>query len=266
MKKPAFLALALWLTITGVSAQTNLMSGIGVSLRLDGPNVVISSKLADSPAAANAGIRPGDRIIAVAQGTNAAVPVNGKLVEAVGMIRGTKGTTVRLTLFSEGEDVSQAREVSIVRGEIKSLSQWGDGLLLTNGTKAPDIEMTLLADGKPEHLSDYAGKVVVLKFWATWCGPCQPSMAALQDEAAKHPGWKGKVMLIAGSVDEGEAKVIAHLEAKGWNQTHNVWLQSGAARAFHINGIPTTYVIDRQGKVAAANPKDLAETINRQLQ
>jgi hypothetical protein len=51
-------------------------------------------------------------------------------------------------------------------------------------------------------------------------------MADFQSYAGKHPDWKGRVVLIAASVDDNEDVAGKHLEAKGWDQTHNVWQQT----------------------------------------
>jgi carboxyl-terminal processing protease len=73
------------------------------------------------PAAAQKEIHVGDRIIAVAQNTGPAVPVQGgKVAQAVALIRGPAGTTVRLTLVSYGEDDAHARVVSFVRAKLKA--------------------------------------------------------------------------------------------------------------------------------------------------
>jgi hypothetical protein len=94
--------------------------GIGVLLRVDGQNIVIQGIVPGSPAAAHADIHVGDRIIAVAQDAGPAVPVpSGKLAQAVDLIRGHAGATVRLTIVSAGEDDSRARVVSLVRAELK---------------------------------------------------------------------------------------------------------------------------------------------------
>lgn len=257
-------ALILGLTALRAGAQTNMMSGIGTELGVEGQYVVIKHVLKDGPAASHKEVHAGDRIIAV--GTSDEPPVQIKqIVQAVGLIRGPKGTTVRLTLVSPGEDESQARVVSIVRGEIKDLSRWGDGVLLTNGVSAPDIEMVTLPEGASERLSKYAGKIVVLKFWATWCGPCQPAMADYQNYLADHPDWKDQVILISASVDDSKAKAAGHLKEKGWNKSHNVWVADDAPRAYHMNAIPTTYVISREGRVVAANPRDLAGLVDQEL-
>jgi thiol-disulfide isomerase/thioredoxin len=180
------------------------------------------------------------------------------------MIRGPKGTTVRLTIVPAGEDMSRVQVLSFVRGELKAL--WGDGVLLPKGSKAPDIQMVALSNGKPERLSDYEGKIVLLEFWATWCGPCQIKMAELQGYAGKYPAWKDKVVLITASVDDNQDAAIKYLKTKGWNQTHDVWVKTDALKAYRIEGIPAAYVIDRQGRIVAANPEDLPEIVNLEIQ
>ena len=196
-----YLALVIWLTVGTVVARGDELSGIGVALDVNGTNIVVRSILPDSPAAAQKNIHAGDRIMAVAQDKEPAVQVqSAKLAQALHLIRGPKGTTVRLTIIPAGEDASRVQVVSFVRGDLEL--PWGDGVLLPNGTKAPDIEMVVLANGTSERLSDYTGKIAVLEFWATWCGPCQTAIADLQGYSSRYPDWKDKVVLIAASVDD----------------------------------------------------------------
>jgi carboxyl-terminal processing protease len=100
------------------------VSGIGALLRKEGPAVIIQDFLPDSPAALSKAIHRGDRIIAVAQGDDPPIKLTElSLEQAVRQIRGPKGSTVRLTLVSPGKEDSEARVVSVVRGELKGLAR-----------------------------------------------------------------------------------------------------------------------------------------------
>jgi peroxiredoxin len=156
----------------------------------------------------------------------------------------------------------------LVRGEVRG--RLSDGRLLTNGMKAPDIEMVVLTNRASEHLSDYAGKIIVLEFWASWCSPCQKSMADLQLQIASHPDWKDKVVLIAASVNDTADIAAKYIEAKGWNQTHNIWLKAKDIQSYHVGGIPAAYVIDAKGTIAAAGISveeglNIPDVVNQQL-
>jgi thiol-disulfide isomerase/thioredoxin len=124
------------------------------------------------------------------------------------------------------------------------------------GVEAPDVEFVKIADGAKQKLSAYKGKVVVLDFWASWCGPCQTPMAKMQTYREAHPGWGDKVELIALSIDNTKEAAETHLTNKEWTKTTNVWAGEGgfraaAPQAYRISGIPTVYIIDAAGKVAA---------------
>jgi cytochrome c biogenesis protein CcmG, thiol:disulfide interchange protein DsbE len=224
--------------------------GAGLILGEAASNIVVKRIVADSPAGSQNEIHAGDRILSIAQSDAPAVAVHaGKadLPRAIALLQGAKGTTVRLTFIPSGKDDSQTRTVTLARGEVRG--RLSGGPLLTNGMKAPDIEMVVLTNRASEHLSDYAGKIVVLEFWASWCSPCQKSMADLQLDPSRHPNWKDKVVLIAASVDDTADIAAKHVMAKGWNQTHNVWLGDKDIKTYSVGGIPTAYVIDAKGTI-----------------
>jgi peroxiredoxin len=227
--------------------------GVGLILGEEGSNIVVKRIVADSPAGVQNELRVGDRIVSIAESDARAVPVQaGKadLPRAIAQLQGTKGSAVRLTFVPSGKDESQTQVITLVRGEVRS--RLSDGRLLTNGMKAPDIELVVLTNRTSEHLSDYAGKIVVLEFWASWCSPCQKSVAELQLDLTRNPNWKDRVVLIAASIDDTPDIAAKHIQAKGWNQTHNVWLKAKDIQSYHVGGIPAAYVIDAKGTIAAS--------------
>lgn len=128
--------------------------------------------------------------------------------------------------------------------------------LLANGTIAPDFT-AYTPDGKPVKLSEYKGKVVVLDFWATWCGPCQRSMPHLET-VYKQVKDKGVVVLAVCVWDEKEAYKKWLVAKKGVYSFPTLFDPAGrgegniAKAKYQVSGIPTQYVIDKNGKIAAS--------------
>ncbi len=144
---------------------------------------------------------------------------------------------------------------------------------LPPGTAVPDIEFTRINDQSKGRLADFRGKVLVLDWWATSCGPCQQSMAELQKLRGSHPEWSNRVELVTISIDDQLTQARAHLLKRDWTNTVNVWAGadswfSPAAKAFRLHGIPTCYVISPEGKVIQAGHfmgQQLPELVSRLL-
>jgi peroxiredoxin/outer membrane lipoprotein-sorting protein len=128
--------------------------------------------------------------------------------------------------------------------------------LLRIGTPAPDFTAGR-ADGATVHLSDLKGKIVILDFWATWCGPCQRSMPHLEKvyQQVKDKGVEVLGLCVWDERKEYDKWVAAK---KGVYNFPLAFDPAGRAegniakKLFLVTGIPTQYVIDKDGKVAAS--------------
>jgi thiol-disulfide isomerase/thioredoxin len=130
------------------------------------------------------------------------------------------------------------------------------------GRLAPDFRLPTL-DGGSFQLSSMRGKPVVLNFWATWCGPCQNELPALQ-KAAEH--LEGKVVF--AGVDQGEDANVVQTYVDKLGLTFTIPMDAGGelGSRYNVKGLPTTFFIDRNGVIQSLwlgemNSVTLAENI-----
>ncbi|MGB8225714.1 MAG: TlpA disulfide reductase family protein [Sedimentisphaerales bacterium] len=140
------------------------------------------------------------------------------------------------------------------------------------GKKAPDVAGKTL-DGREWKLRQQTGKVVLLDFWATWCGPCVASAPQMKQIYEKYKNCKDFVM-VGISLDNQKKELVEFCkeqrlawmqlfeEGGGWNNS--------IARAFEISGIPSCWIIDKEGNIAgmdihSGSPEEVKRIIEKNL-
>lgn len=126
-----------------------------------------------------------------------------------------------------------------------------DGLTLTD-PPAPAAEQDFTdVDGKPVSIADFKGKGLVLNLWATWCVPCVAEMPAL--DALAEMLARDNILVVPLSSDRGGTPVVRKFYAARSIQHLGIWLdpRGAAARTLGARGLPTTLIIDREGRERA---------------
>lgn len=138
------------------------------------------------------------------------------------------------------------------------------------GKPAPDFQLEMLVDGKVDgklKLSDLKGKqIVLLDFWATWCGPCRAVMPTLE-EVSKEYKDKG-VRYIAVNLREDADKIIDYLKKAGLDIEVALDKDGSVAKLYQVRGIPTMAIVGKDGVVKdvhVGSSADLKEKLTKTL-
>lgn len=113
---------------------------------------------------------------------------------------------------------------------------------------APNFTLTD-SNGNKVQLADYRGKVVLLNFWATWCGPCQVEIPWFQEFEQQYKS-KGFAVLGVSMDEEGWAAVKPYIQEHKLN--YRILLGDDSVSQVYggLDSLPTTFMIDRDGKFA----------------
>jgi thiol-disulfide isomerase/thioredoxin len=134
----------------------------------------------------------------------------------------------------------QGRNPAPVTGLLKSI-----GLAKPAITRAPEFSLREL-NGNVASLSGYRGKMVLLNFWATWCGPCRDEMPSME-QLSRNFGGQG-LAVVAINQRENAALVARFMKTHNLNVSTLLDTDGRVAASYRVYGIPVSYVIDADGQ------------------
>jgi len=135
------------------------------------------------------------------------------------------------------------------------------------GKPAPDFTYPD-AEGKNVSLSDLKGKVVVINFWATWCGPCRQEMPLIDALANNDENEAMGIVLLSIDVGESRDAVSQYMETNGYSFYVILDGNNAISSKYNIRYIPTTFFIGRDGVIrsvktgALLNQGELAKMLD----
>jgi thiol-disulfide isomerase/thioredoxin len=114
---------------------------------------------------------------------------------------------------------------------------------------APDLTLDI-AEGGKVRLADLRGKVVVVNFWASWCPPCKREMPSLERLRQLMKGERFEIVAVNAGEDEDQIALFRAGMDPPLTFRLALDLKAEAMKAFAVAGLPTTFVIDREGRIA----------------
>jgi len=120
--------------------------------------------------------------------------------------------------------------------------------VISQGELAPEFSLTTF-EGQTYGPEEMAGKVVVVNFWASWCKPCEQEAEELQTAWEMYQD-RGDVLFLGVDYVDTESEALKYLERFGITYPNGPDLRTDIYRAFRARGVPETFFIDQQGRIA----------------
>lgn len=153
-----------------------------------------------------------------------------------------------------------ANMVNSLQSQIAQQNNAGSAIQV--GQTAPDISLPG-PDGKVRSLSAMKGKIVLLDFWASWCGPCRRANPHVVEIYNKYKDKGFDVFSVSLDKQDGKEKWIQAIKQDGLVWDNHVsdlqYWNSAPAAVYGVRGIPKTFLIGRDGKIVAIDPRNTLE-------
>jgi len=171
--------------------------------------------------------------------------------------------------FARGEAAYNDFIQSTKYADLKSILQatYESALKVSPGNAAPVFSLTSI-DGEEVSLADFKGKVVYLDFWASWCGPCMREVPHAKELKKRFEGVDDLVFLYVSVDEDQEAwrRTVEQHQIQGVHLNIN-GMSNETAKQYNIKGVPSFFIIDREGVIHDNNPgrPSSGEVIDQQL-
>jgi len=118
---------------------------------------------------------------------------------------------------------------------------------ITIGSRVPSFELTTF-DGERIDTADYAGSVLVINFWASWCKPCEEEAADLESAWRLYQD-RGDVLFLGVNYVDIEKPALEYLEKFSITYPNGPDLRTKVSQMFRILGVPETYIVGKDGSL-----------------
>lgn len=158
----------------------------------------------------------------------------------------------RVLAYLKQDDAAKQRFAQFVEMEKEDSPERDRAMLyiaqpeLARALMAPPFAVTTM-DGKRISLDDLQGKVVLIDFWATWCGPCREALPHVKAIAKKFEGQPITVLSVSLDTDEQKWKEFVAKNEMTWPQYFDHGFTGPVAKSFGVQAIPHTFTIDADG-------------------